>query len=51
MDRPVVVHCKSGVRSAQAIDLLKKEGYNNLLNLEGGILAWQKEIDPTLSVY
>lgn len=50
-DRPVVVHCKSGVRSAQAIDLLKQEGYTNLLNLEGGILAWQKEIDTEMAVY
>lgn len=50
-NRPVVVHCKSGVRSAQAIDLLKQEGYTNLLNLEGGILAWQKEIDTEMAVY
>lgn len=47
----IVVHCKSGVRSSRAIDLLKKEGYTNLLNLEGGILAWQKEIDSDMAVY
>ncbi|MCE7995354.1 MAG: molybdopterin-synthase adenylyltransferase MoeB [Roseivirga sp.] len=50
-DKQVVVHCKSGVRSAQAINLLKQEGYTNLLNLEGGILAWQKEIDSEMAVY
>lgn len=47
----VVVHCKSGARSARAIHLLEKEGYTNLLNLEGGILAWQKEIDSDMAVY
>jgi adenylyltransferase/sulfurtransferase len=47
----IVVHCKSGVRSAQAIQLLKTEGFDQLLNLKGGILAWQKEIDTTLAIY
>ncbi len=50
-DRPVVVHCKSGVRSARAIRLLEKQGYTNLSNLEGGILAWQQEIDSDMAVY
>lgn len=40
-DKPVVVHCRSGVRSAQAIQYLSSElGYDNLLNLKGGILDW-----------
>ncbi len=50
-DRELIVHCKSGVRSKKAIDILKKQGYLNLLNLEGGILAWQQEIDSELKVY
>ncbi len=50
-DQKVVVHCKSGKRSKQAIELLKKAGFQNLLNLEGGILAWQKEIDHSMAVY
>ena len=48
----VVVHCRSGVRSANIIRFLQEEhGYTNLLNLKGGILAWIDEIDPTLQRY
>jgi len=50
-DKPVVVHCRSGKRSAQAIKLLENEGYDNLSNLTGGILAWKEDIDPDLDVY
>jgi sulfur-carrier protein adenylyltransferase/sulfurtransferase len=49
-DKPVVVHCKSGARSAKAIEQLKILGFDNLLNLKGGILAYAKEIDTSLSV-
>lgn len=48
----VVVHCRSGVRSGNVIRRLQKElGYDNLLNLEGGVLAYVKEIDPSLPTY
>lgn len=51
-DRDVVVHCRSGKRSADVIRLLhRKYGYHNLLNLKGGILAWAQEIDESLPVY
>ena len=50
-DQSIVVHCRSGVRSKKAIDLLKDKGFNHLKNLEGGLLAWQKAIDPSLEVY
>jgi adenylyltransferase/sulfurtransferase len=51
-DRPVVVHCRSGVRSAKAIRQLEDEhGYDNLLNLTGGILEWQAQIDSSLARY
>ncbi|MHC8948683.1 rhodanese-like domain-containing protein [Sphingobacterium hungaricum] len=50
-DIPVVVQCRSGKRSAQAIMLLEQEGFTNLSNLKGGILAWKEEIDPELDVY
>ena len=50
-DKPVVVHCRSGKRSAQAILLLEKEGYTNLSNLQGGILAWRDAFDPNMPVY
>lgn len=47
----VLVHCKSGVRSAAACHALSAAGRTNLINLDGGILAWAKEIDPSLPVY
>jgi len=50
-DKPVVIHCRSGKRSAQAIKLLENEGYDNLSNLVGGILAWKEDIDPDMDVY
>lgn len=40
-DKPVVVHCRSGKRSAQAIQYLEQQGFDNLHNLAGGILAYQ----------
>jgi len=51
-DVPVVVHCRSGIRSARVIRLLEdKHGYKNLLNLEGGILAHQERVAPELARY
>lgn len=47
----VVVHCKMGGRSRQAVEALKGAGYNNLLNLTGGITAWSREIDPSIPKY
>ena len=49
--RSMVVHCKSGVRSAKAIALLQGAGFWRLKNLKGGILAWIKEVDPSLPTY
>ena len=50
-DKPVIVQCRSGKRSAAAIMQLEQLGYTNLSNLKGGILAWAAEIDPDISVY
>ncbi len=51
-DVPVVVHCRSGKRSGNAIALLAERfGYDNLYNLEGGILAWATEIDQSIAIY
>ena len=47
----VVVHCKSGVRSARAVHLLRQAGLSRTYNLKGGILAWAREIDPSLVTY
>jgi adenylyltransferase/sulfurtransferase len=51
-DREIVVQCRSGARSADSIKFLRQVGYKNqLLNLKGGILAWAREIDPTMPTY
>ena len=50
-DIPVVIHCRSGKRSAQAVMLLEQEGFTNLSNLQGGILAWKEAFDPEIDVY
>ena len=49
-DKKVVVHCRSGKRSATVIQALEQQGFTNLYNLKGGIMAWAQEIDPSLSV-
>ena len=46
-----VVHCKSGVRSAKAIGIMQAAGFSRLKNLTGGILAWIKDVDPSLPTY
>lgn len=49
-DKKVIVHCRSGKRSATVIGALEQNfGYNNLVNLKGGIMAWAAEIDPSLN--
>ncbi len=48
---PMVVHCKSGARSAKAIALLGGAGFHHLSNLKGGILAWAEQVDPTMPTY
>jgi adenylyltransferase/sulfurtransferase len=50
-DKDVVISCKSGQRSQRAIATLQKHGFSKLHNLEGGILAWASEIDPSLPIY
>lgn len=51
-DKKVVVYCRSGGRSAQAIQFLQANfGFDNLYNLKGGILAYADEIDPGLTKY
>ncbi|TCV11840.1 rhodanese-related sulfurtransferase [Sphingobacterium alimentarium] len=50
-DIPVIIQCRSGKRSAQAVMLLEQQGYSNLANLQGGILAWKDQINPDMEVY
>ena len=47
----MVVHCKSGVRSAKAVKLLHEAGFSKAKNLQGGILAWIDQIDPSMPKY
>lgn len=51
-DKQVVIHCRSGARSGNMVQWLEKnQGFTNLYNLKGGILAWAKEIDPSMPTY
>lgn len=49
--KKVIIYCRTGVRSATLISILDTMGYENLYNLEGGIFAWSKEIDPSVPTY
>jgi adenylyltransferase/sulfurtransferase len=47
----IVVHCRSGMRSAQAVELLIKSGFRKIHNLKGGILAWSDQVDASVPKY
>ncbi|MGH9649538.1 MAG: rhodanese-like domain-containing protein, partial [Terriglobales bacterium] len=49
--REIVAHCRSGVRSAKAVDFLRQAGFRKVKNLKGGILAWAEKIDPRMPKY
>ena len=50
-DEMIVVYCRSGARSARAVEMLQQLGFSNAVNLKGGILAWSDEIDPSVQKY
>lgn len=50
-NRKIVLHCKTGVRSAEALAALKRAGFADATHLQGGVIAWAKQIDPSLPVY
>ena len=50
-DKPVIMQCRSGARSAAAVGQLEQLGYTNVYNLKGGILAWAAEYDSDMKVY
>ena len=50
-EREVVVYCRSGSRSEWAARVLFSKGFQNVLNLKGGVLGWREEVDPTLQAY
>lgn len=50
-DKQIVLHCKSGVRSAEALAALKAAGFKDAVHVQGGVLAWVKTVDPSLPSY
>src|SRR4051812_25155064 len=50
-DKPIVLHCKSGVRSAEALAALKAAGFANARHVQGGVIAWVNQVDPSLPTY
>ncbi|WP_020520531.1 adenylyltransferase/sulfurtransferase MoeZ [Catelliglobosispora koreensis] len=50
-DKQIVLHCKSGIRSAEALAALKQAGFKDAVHVQGGVLAWIKTVDSSLPVY
>jgi len=50
-DRPIVLHCKSGVRSAEALAAVKQAGFKDAVHVQGGVIAWVNQVDPSLPSY
>ena len=50
-DEEIIVYCRSGARSGRAVQFLQSKGYEQAINLKGGILAWSAEIDPSMPTY
>jgi molybdopterin/thiamine biosynthesis adenylyltransferase/rhodanese-related sulfurtransferase len=49
--KEIVAHCRSGKRSAEAVNFLRNAGFRKIWNLKGGILAWSDDVDPTVPKY
>ena len=50
-DRRIVLHCKSGARSAEALAVVKNAGFTDAVHVGGGVLAWVSQVDPSLPTY
>ncbi len=50
-DRQLVLYCKSGVRSAEALAAVKSAGFKDAVHVQGGVVGWVKQIDPSLPIY
>jgi adenylyltransferase/sulfurtransferase len=50
-DKPVVLHCKTGVRSAEALSALHQAGFRDAVHVGGGVIAWAKQVDTSLPTY
>jgi adenylyltransferase/sulfurtransferase len=50
-DKPVVLHCKSGARSAEALAIVNRAGFADAVHVDGGVVAWVNEVDPSQPSY
>jgi len=50
-DKQIVLHCKTGVRSAEVLAVLKNAGFSDAVHVGGGVLAWVNQVDPSLPSY
>ncbi|HEY2041441.1 MAG TPA: adenylyltransferase/sulfurtransferase MoeZ [Jatrophihabitans sp.] len=50
-DKQLVLYCKTGVRSAECLAAVKRAGFSDAVHLQGGVISWAKQIDPSLPVY
>jgi rhodanese-related sulfurtransferase len=50
-DKRIVLHCKSGARSAEALAIVKNAGFSDAVHVGGGVLAWVSQVDPSLPTY
>ncbi len=50
-DKEIVVYCKSGIRSAEVLAVLKNSGLANSVHVQGGVIAWANQVDPSLPTY
>ena len=49
--KKVIIYCRTGARSGAVCQVLAAEGYSNIYNLKGGIIAWSNDVDPTVIKY
>ena len=50
-DKQIVMHCKSGVRSAETLAIVKGAGYADAVHVGGGVVAWVNQVDPSQPSY
>lgn len=50
-DAELVVYCRSGGRSGSVVQFLRAQGFEKAINLRGGVLGWQEDVDPSLTRY
>ena len=50
-DKQIVLHCKSGVRSAECLAIVKAAGFSDAVHLAGGVVGWVNQIEPEKPIY